>query len=159
VATLDQLSPERRAIIELVLQRGQSYEDLSGALGMPESRVREHAREALASLAPRTAERVDPQWRGQVADYVLGQQSGPEVKATRSHLKGSEPARTWALSVLDSVGHLYPNGAEPAIPAAARGSDGEPDAGGTAAGIGAAAGGGAAAGAATAGAGPAGSAA
>ena len=117
MATLDQLPPDRRAIIELVLQRGQSYEDLSGALDMPESRVREHAREALASLAPRTAERVDPQWRGQVADYVLGQQSGPQAKATRAHLKGSEPARTWALSVLDSVGHLYPNGAEPAIPA------------------------------------------
>jgi hypothetical protein len=128
VATLDQLSPDRRAIIELVLQRGQSYEDLSGALGMPEARVREHAREALASLAPRTAERVDPQWRGQVADYVLGQQSGPQAKATRSHLMGSEAARTWALSVLDSVGHLYPNGAEPAIPASGRASDGEPDA-------------------------------
>jgi hypothetical protein len=126
VATLDQLPPDRRAIIELVLERGQSYEDLSETLGMPEPRVREHAREALVSLAPRTAERVDPQWRGQVADYVLGQQSGPQAKATRSHLKGSEPARTWALSVLDSVGHLFPNGAEPTIPAGGRGStDGE----------------------------------
>lgn len=86
-------------------------------LGMTESRVREYAREALASLSPRTAERVDPQWIGQVGDYLLGQQSGPQAKATRGHLKRSEAARTWALSMLDSLGDLYQEGAEPTIPA------------------------------------------
>ena len=85
-------------------------------LGMPASRVRELAREALADLAPATATRVDPDWRGQVADYVLGQQTGPESTATRGHLKRSEPARAWAFSLLDSLSHLYPNGNAPAIP-------------------------------------------
>jgi hypothetical protein len=59
---------------------------------------------------------VDPDWRGQVADYVLGQQTGPESTATRGHLKRSEPARAWAFSLLDSLSHLYPNGNAPAIP-------------------------------------------
>ena len=118
MATLDQLSPERRAILELVLGRGQSYDDIAGMLGMPAARVRDHAREALVSLAPRTADRVDPEWRGQVADYVLGQQSGPESTATRGHLKRSEPARAWALSMLDSLGDLYQDGNEPDIPEA-----------------------------------------
>ena len=85
---------------------------------MPTAGVRDHAREALISLAPRTAGRVDSEWRGQLADYVLGQQSGPEATATRGHLKRSEPARAWALSMLDSLGDLYQNGAEPDIPSA-----------------------------------------
>ena len=86
-------------------------------LGMPTTRVRELAREALGELAPSTAARVDADWRGQIADYVLGQQTGPESTATKGHLKRSEPARMWAYSLLDSLGHLYPNGTLPEIPA------------------------------------------
>lgn len=120
MATLDQLSDDQRAIIELLLERRSSYAELSEMLDMPASRVRDHARSALVALAPRTAEGVDPQWRGQVADYLLGQQTGPESKATRAHLKSSEQARSWALSALDSLDHLYANGAEPFIPAGGR---------------------------------------
>jgi hypothetical protein len=120
VPTLDQLSDDQRAIIDLVLRRGHSYDDLAAMLGMPASRVRKHARDALVALAPRTAEGVDPQWRGQVADYLLGQQSGPQSKATRAHLKSSEPARAWALSTLDSLDDLYAKGSEPFIPAGGR---------------------------------------
>ncbi|MBX5470772.1 MAG: hypothetical protein IRZ21_12865, partial [Thermoleophilaceae bacterium] len=116
MATFDRLPAEQRAIIELVLRRGQTYEELSALLDMPAARVRELAREALAELAPHSASGVDPDWRGQIADYVLGQQSGPESTATRGHLRRSEPARTWAISLLDSLADLYPNGA-PEIPA------------------------------------------
>jgi hypothetical protein len=118
MATFDQLPAEQRAILELVVGRGQTYDELSGMLGMPATRVRELAREALGELAPATAARVDPEWRGQIADYVLGQQTGPESTATKSHFKRSEPARAWAYSLLDSLGHLYPNGSMPAIPEA-----------------------------------------
>ncbi len=118
MATFDQLPAEQRAILELVVGRGQTYDELSGMLGMPAPRVRELAREALGELAPATAARVDPDWRGQIADYVLGQQSGPESTATKSHFKRSEPARAWAYSLLDSLGHLYPNGSMPEIPEA-----------------------------------------
>jgi hypothetical protein len=116
MATLDRLAADQRAIIELVLQRGKSYDDLGELLGMPVARVRELAREALTELAPSTAARVDPDWRGQLADYLLGQQSGPEATATRGHLKRSEPARIWALSLLDSLDGLYPEGRAPSIP-------------------------------------------
>jgi Sigma-70, region 4 len=116
MATFDQLPAEQRAILELVVGRGQTYDELSGMLGMPTARVRELAREALGDLAPATAARVDADWRGQIADYVLGQQTGPEATATKGHLKRSEPARMWAYSLLDSLGHLYPNGGMPEIP-------------------------------------------
>ena len=76
-------------------------------LGMPEARVRELARDALLELAPLSGRGVEEDWRGQLADYVLGQQSGPEATATRGHLRRSEAARTWARSLMDSLEQLY----------------------------------------------------
>jgi hypothetical protein len=73
-------------------------------------------------LAPVSASRVEQDWRGQLADYMLGQQSGPEATATRGHLRRSEAARTWARSLLDSLDQLYENGSMPAIPEGERGS-------------------------------------
>lgn len=123
MATFEQLGSEQRAILELVLKQGQSYEELSGVLGMSESRIRELARAALVELAPATAERVDPEWRGQLGDYVLGQQTGPESRATRGHLKSSESARMWSLSLVDSLDDLYRDASRPEIPEPGSGSD------------------------------------
>jgi Sigma-70, region 4 len=122
MATFDQLSDEQRAIVELVLRQGKSYGELSGMLGLPEARVRELARDALVDLAPITARGVEQDWRGQLADYVLGQQAGPEATATRGHLRRSEAARSWTRSLLDALEQLYQNGDIPAIPDGERGS-------------------------------------
>src|SRR3954452_3701707 len=118
MATFDQLPADQRAIIELLLKRRRTYDALSDMLDMPASRVRELAREALTELAPNSAGRVDPDWQAQVADYALGQQSGPESQATQGHLKRSEPARTWLLSIMDSLDQLYANGSRPELPEA-----------------------------------------
>ena len=93
-------------------------------LGMPEARVRELARDALVELAPVSVRGVEEDWRGQLADYVLGQQSGPEATATKGHLRRSEAARSWARSLLDSLEQLYANGSVPAIPEGERGRAG-----------------------------------
>jgi anti-sigma-K factor RskA/sigma-70-like protein len=116
MATFDQLSAEQRAIIELVLKQGQSYDQLGDTLGMPTSRVRELARDALVRLSPVSAAAVDDDWRGQVGDYLLNQQSGPESTATRGHLRHSEAARGWSRSVLDSLHQFYRDGTIPEIP-------------------------------------------
>jgi hypothetical protein len=115
VATLDQLPAEQRAIIELVVQRGRSYEDLADMLSMPGQRVRQLAREALIELAPVSAKRVDADRRGQLADFVLGQQSSAEEIATQTHLRRSEAGRAWTSSLVDSLAGLYPN-SPPEIP-------------------------------------------
>jgi Sigma-70, region 4 len=122
MATFDQLSDEQRAIVELVLKQGKSYGELSDMLGMSESRVRELARDALVDLAPVTARGVEQDWRGQLADYVLGQQAGPEATATRGHLRRSEAARSWTRSLLDALEQLVPDGDVPVIPDGERGS-------------------------------------
>jgi Anti-sigma-K factor rskA/Sigma-70, region 4 len=116
MATFDQLSPEQRAIVELVLRQGKTYGELADMLSMPEARVRELARDALVELAPVSVRGVEEDWRGQLADYVLGQQSGPEATATKGHLRRSEAARSWARSLLDSLEQFYANGSVPAIP-------------------------------------------
>jgi hypothetical protein len=129
MATFDQLSDEQRAIVELVLQQGKTYDELADMLGMPEARVRERARDALVELAPISARGVEEDWRGQLADYVLGQQAGPEATATRGHLRRSEAARSWTRSLLDSLEQLYTNGDLPAIPdSGSRRAAGEPSA-------------------------------
>jgi hypothetical protein len=138
MATFDQLSAEQRAIVELVLQQGKTYPELAEMLGMPESRVRELARDALVELAPVSVRGVEADWRGQLADYVLGQQSGPEATATKGHLRRSEAARSWARSLLDSLEQLYANGSVPAIPDGERGRAKRPPAAPSAAPAGAA---------------------
>lgn len=116
MASYDQLSAQQRAIVDLILKRGQSYDQLADTLGMPEDRVRELAQDALTSLAPVSAAAVDAGWRAQIADYLLGQQAAPEAASTRGHLRRSEAARAWSGSVLDSLEHLYPKGELPTIP-------------------------------------------
>ncbi|MGI8749482.1 MAG: sigma factor-like helix-turn-helix DNA-binding protein, partial [Thermoleophilaceae bacterium] len=116
MATFDQLSAEQRAIIELVLKQSQRYEQLATMLGLPVSRVRELAREALVRLSPVSAAAVDDEWRGQLAEYLLNQQNGTEATATKGHLRRSEAARGWARSVLDSLDQLYDPANLPTIP-------------------------------------------
>ena len=121
MATFDQLSPDQRAIVELVLRQGKTYAELSEMLNLPEPRVRELARDALVDLAPVSVRGVEEDWRGQLADYVLGQQSGPEATATKGHLRRSEAARSWTRSLLDSLEQLYEDGNVPSIPEGERG--------------------------------------
>src|SRR4051812_45070373 len=118
MATLDQLPAEQRAIVELVVQRGRSYETLADVLQVPSERVRELARDALTELSPRTASRVDPDRRGQIADNLMRQQSPDAERATRDYLKRSESGRAWALSLLDSLDPLYADGGAPPVPEA-----------------------------------------
>jgi hypothetical protein len=85
-------------------------------LGLDTARVRELARDALVRLSPVSAAAVDSDWRGQLADYLLNQQTGPEATATKGHLRRSEAARGWARSVLDSLDQFYDPSALPTIP-------------------------------------------
>lgn len=126
MASYDQLSAQQRAIVDLVLKRGRSYDQLADTLGMPVERVRALAQETLTELAPVSAAAVDEGWRAEIADYLLGQQEPPEAAATRGHLRRSEAARAWSRSVLDSLEHLYSNGDMPTIPSGDSGPEPAP---------------------------------
>ena len=121
MATFDQLSPEQRADRRARAAAGEELWQLAEMLDLPEARVRELAREALVELAPLSGRGVEEDWRGQLADYVLGPAERPRGTATRGHLRRSEAARSWARSLLDSLEQLYENGSVPAIPEGERG--------------------------------------
>jgi Sigma-70, region 4 len=50
VPSLDDLPPEHRAVAELVLEKGQSFQEIARTLGMPEDRVRAVAEESAGKL-------------------------------------------------------------------------------------------------------------
>src|SRR4028118_1578993 len=90
--SLEALAPDQRAVVQLVLQQERSYDDLAGLLGISTEAVRERARAGLervgGSAGDLTAEEL-----GEIADYLLGQQSVSRREATRSLLSGSADAR------------------------------------------------------------------
>src|SRR2546423_823760 len=61
MATLDQLPPEQRAIVELVVQRGRSYETLAEVLQVPSARERELARKKPLRAVEAEEEKAEPE--------------------------------------------------------------------------------------------------
>jgi hypothetical protein len=112
---LDALAPDQRAVVQLVLQRGRSYEQIADLLKISEDAVRARAHAGLAALAPGAelpADKVAP-----VSDFLLGQQNGKPRQATRRMLRSNAAAREWAETVrarLEDVGGPLPD-----LPAAA----------------------------------------
>ena len=62
------LSADQQAMLQLLLERGQSYTDLGSLLGAEEAEVRSRARAALTELAG-----ADPDRNVGLTDYLLGQ--------------------------------------------------------------------------------------
>jgi Sigma-70, region 4 len=120
MSRLDELPPDQRAALSLILRRGKSYAELAAVLGISERAVHDRAHAALAVLAPRQARDVAGERREEIGEYLLGQQRGvAERLATRTFLGGSEPGRAWATRL---AGELAPLASEPLpdIPAGSR---------------------------------------
>ncbi|MDX6673573.1 MAG: hypothetical protein QOH11_991 [Solirubrobacteraceae bacterium] len=100
---IDALPADQRAVLQLLVKQGQTYDALSGLLKIDPAAVRERAHAALEALGPDTGRRLAPERRAEVSDYLLGQQSASERAATRDHLTGSASARAWARVVADAL--------------------------------------------------------
>ncbi len=100
---IDALPADQRAVLQLLVKQGQTYDDLSGLLNIDAAAVRERAHAALEALGPDAGRRLAPERRAEVSDYLLGQQSASERAATRDHLAGSASARAWARVVADAL--------------------------------------------------------
>jgi hypothetical protein len=107
MSRLDELPPDQRAALSLLLRQGKSYGELAGLLGIPEQALHDRAHAALAVLAPRQARELTPERRKEIGDYLLGQQPAvAERLATRSFLAESEPARAWAGELIRELAPL-----------------------------------------------------
>ncbi len=54
MASLDSLPPDQRAVLQLVLQRGRSYDDIAQLLSIDRAAVRDRALAAFDALGPQT---------------------------------------------------------------------------------------------------------
>src|SRR3954465_5285227 len=113
---IDDLAPDQRAVLQLLLKQGKAYVELAALLRIEPDAVRERAVSALDGLGPREGVQLAPERRGEIADYLLGQQSASERQKTRELLEGSAAGRAWARVV---AGELRPvaGDALPEIPA------------------------------------------
>ena len=120
----DALLPDQKAVLQLLLKQGKSFEQIAGLLRMDAVNVRERALDALDALgadAGAPAGELTPERQDELADHLLGQQTEAQRAATRTFLEGSEPGRTWALAVaaeLRAVSDAVPEipGPAPAAP-------------------------------------------
>jgi hypothetical protein len=122
MSRLDDLPPDQRATLSLLLRSRKSYAEVATLLDIQERAVHDRAHAALAVLAARQARELTAERREEVGDYLLGQRrTVAERLATRSYLEGSSLARDWANALAGELAPLagdalaeIPKGAEPA---------------------------------------------
>src|ERR1700733_3767954 len=126
MSRLDELPPDQRAALSLLLRQRKSYAEVATLLGISELAVHDRAHAALAVLAPRRARELSSERRLEVGDYLLGQQPGvAERLRTRTYLSGSEQARAWATELAADLARLGA-GQLPEIPPGAPAPPGAP---------------------------------
>jgi hypothetical protein len=126
MSRLDDLPPDQRATLSLLLRSRKTYAEVAALLNIQERAVHDRAHAALAVLAVRQARALSAERREEVGDYLLGQRAGvAERLATRTYLQNTPEARAWAAALADELAPLAGD-ALAQIPSAAE-SPGEPD--------------------------------
>jgi Sigma-70, region 4 len=94
MASLENLPADQRAVLQLVLQRGRTYDEIARLLSIDRAAVRARALAAFDALGPQT--RVGPERRALITDYLLGQLPRRVTETTRDRLAESASERAWA---------------------------------------------------------------
>ncbi len=105
------LQGDQRALLQLLCERGQSYEDISGLLGIQESEVRDQARAALAELGG-----TDPDRDVALTDYLLGQADPIGRADAVRHLQGNPDALELAQRIQAGLREIAPQAKQPTLP-------------------------------------------
>ena len=109
------LTPDQQATLQLLLERGQSYAAIAGALAVEEAEVRSRARAALTELAG-----ADPDRNVGLTDYLLGQ-ADPIGRADASrHLRVDAADHELATALVERLSEMYPGAELPRLPGEAR---------------------------------------
>lgn len=116
MGSTESLNDGQRAVLQLLLRQGKSYDDIAGLLHSDAGAIRRRAHGAVEALAPDGAD-VDPDLRNEIADYLLGQQTASQRAATREYLEASAAGRAWARAVAGALAPLAGEGKLPDIPA------------------------------------------
>ena len=105
------LTDDQRAMLQLLLERDQSYDDIASLLGLGVDDVRARARAALTEMGGR-----DPDAEVGLTDYLLGQ-SDPIGRADAArHLAENADARDLAGKLIGQLRLLAPSADLPDLP-------------------------------------------
>ncbi len=104
MASLESLPADQRAVLQLVLQRGRTYDQIAEMLSIDRAAVRQRALQALDALGPQT--RVAPERRALITDYLLGQLPEQVSDDTRERLAQSASERAWARVIASELSPL-----------------------------------------------------
>jgi hypothetical protein len=104
MASIDGLPPDQRAVLELVLRRGRSYDEIAQLLSIDRAGVRERALAALDALGPHTG--VPAERRALITDYLLGALPSRVADDVREHIGDSPSERAWARVVASELGSI-----------------------------------------------------
>jgi hypothetical protein len=105
------ITPDQRATLQLLLERGQGYADLATLLAVEEAEVRARARAALTELGG-----ADPDRHVGLTDYLLGQ-ADPIVRADASrHLREDADDHALATTLTERLRELFPGAELPRLP-------------------------------------------
>jgi hypothetical protein len=105
------LTADQRAMLQLLLERGQSYDDIASLLGTDRDSVRERARAALAELAGR-----DPDAEVGLTDYLLGQADPIGRADAVRHLQNDPEAHELASGLVAQLQLIAPDADLPQLP-------------------------------------------
>jgi hypothetical protein len=113
------LTDDQRAMLQLLLQRGQSYEDIGGLLGLDVEQVRSRARAALAEIGGE-----DPDREVSLTDYLLGQADPIGRADVARQLQSDGRARDLAQRLSTQLRVLAPGAELPQLPGVGPGAAG-----------------------------------
>ena len=105
------LTDDQRAMLQLILERGQSYDDLAGVLGVGVDEVRSRARAALAELGG-----TDPDAEVGLTDYLLGQADPIGRADAVRHLQADPESAKLASGAGRTAARSRPEAALPQLP-------------------------------------------
>jgi hypothetical protein len=106
------LKADQRAMLQLLLERGQSYDDIASVLGVGRDEVRQRARAALTELAG-----SDPDAEVDLTDYLLGQADPIGRADAVRHLQNDPDALQLASDLEAQLQLLAPEAQLPELPA------------------------------------------
>ena len=107
------LTDEQRAMLQLLLEGGQSYDDIGSLLGISPEEVRSRARAALGEIAG-----ADPDAQVPISDYLLGQADPIGRADAVRHLQSDPGANALAERLVAQLRLLAPKAQLPEVPAA-----------------------------------------
>jgi hypothetical protein len=117
MAPFDDLPADQKAVLQLVLRQGRTYDEIAGLLKISPEAVRDRALTALDALGPQDLEGLEADRQDEVGDYLLGQQPASSRAGTRTFLESSAPARSWARQVSGELRNAGVDGGLAEVPA------------------------------------------